>query len=223
MHSQNNKPQPIVEFQQANFAYDLKEVFNNMNMKIRQGELVGLFGENGSGKSTLLKIIMGDLKLNNGKFIRASNFTIGYLGQNDREMVKGSPLNVYEFLMMYSKAHFSKMKHLKRKQFVLELLERYGCNELINNQLKELSGGQLQKIMILKSILHNPSLILMDEPLAALDEQNTKSVLEMVRQLHNENKTILIVLHDLEELKRLCNRILFCEKRNIRNIGEQYA
>lgn len=223
MHYQNSVDKQIIEFQNANFSYDLKEVFHNMNMEIKQGELVGLFGENGSGKSTLFKLIMGDLKLTSGIFMRVSNFSIGYLGQSDREMVKGSPLNVYEFLMMYTKAHYPKKKGYERKQFVLDLLKKYDCSELTLHQLKELSGGQLQKVMILKSILHNPNLLLLDEPLSALDEQNKKAVIKMVKQLSSEHKTIFIILHDLEELEQLCARVLICERQQIKNVGTAYA
>lgn len=211
----------IVEIKDGAFSYTDCSVFKNVNININKNELVGVYGENGSGKSTLFKIIAKEVKLQSGEIFTFDSLTTSFLGQNDRVMAEGSPLTLMEFLLMYQ--HKEKSKLFKNKKNVMMLLRKYNMEHYAKKQLKSLSGGQLQKSMILKSIMNQPDIILFDEPLNALDEINKISVMDMIMDLHNNGHTILLILHDYKQLKKIADKILICENHIIKCEVLNYA
>ncbi|MCR0201706.1 MAG: metal ABC transporter ATP-binding protein [[Clostridium] innocuum] len=213
-----NKEKCLISIENLTFSYEKGlTIFNNASFEIMPSEILGVYGENGSGKTTLFKILNKQLKAHWKEFYEKENLRIAILNQNDREMTIGSPLNVMELLMMY----LITIHRYKRKEAIKlakTYLTRYGLLKLSKQQLKNLSGGQIQLVMIIKTILSFADLILLDEPFAALDELTQQKILSMIQKLKQEGKTIVVIIHDPSLLNSLCDRILLCKDGKLQEV-----
>ena len=179
--------------------YNDKYVFKNVSFSINSGEMVAIIGKSGCGKTTLLNCI-GQLEpLTNGSvFIegevltkknRKSFFkkTVGFLFQNfalvDNETVE-------ENLRIVS----------NNQKEMLSLLGEFGMNDFLNSKVYELSGGEQQRVALVRVMLKNPQIILADEPTASLDKDNAEIVIQSLRKLSEQGKTVIVATHDQELL-----------------------
>lgn len=186
----------MIEINNISKKYKNKFVFKQLSLSIDEGEMVAITGESGVGKTTFLNCL-GQLEtidqgeiLIDGEKITKSNLrkffreTAGFLFQNfaliDNETVKKN-------LEMVS----------KNEEKIIATLSDFGIESLLNSKIYQLSGGEQQRVALVRLILKNPSIIFADEPTASLDEKNSRVVFEALKKLHHQGKTIIIVTHDM--------------------------
>lgn len=188
---------------------------NDVSLQISQGELLAIVGKSGSGKSTLLNV-MGSLMMADqgnyyykGEKMNFSNikvatrfrkekvgFIVQYFGLIDDE-------NVYNNIALPLKYQRAKRAEIKRK--VMDSLEYLGMTDKAGAYPEQLSGGQKQRVAIARALVKESDIVLADEPTGALDEENGNAVMELLKDLHNKGKTVVIVTHD-EKIAGQCDR-----------------
>lgn len=204
--------------------YKDKEAVANINFKINENEMVGLLGPNGCGKTTTIGMILGLLKPSNGKvlingieiekkrvdLLNHLNFISPYI-----ELPK--KLTVKQNLEVYGRLY--DVKNLKKK---IEMLsEKLRLSEIINKLTGELSSGQKNRVSLAKSIINNPTVLLLDEPTASLDPETGDFVRSFLESYQKENKaSILLASHNMSEVERLCSSVLMMNKGSIVDSGK---
>lgn len=187
-------------------------VLKSININIKKGEFLMIVGKSGSGKTTLLNILGFLDRFNEGQYIfkgkdvtnlsekersRFRNTNIGFVFQQFNLI---QTLDIYkniELPMIYN-ARYDKEEKDKR---IKESLKRVGLIDKINQKPLELSGGQQQRITIARALVNDPDIIFADEPTGALDTQTSADIMELLKELNNDGKTIIMVTHDPELLK----------------------
>lgn len=201
-------------------SYGKENIFKNINFKIKEGEFVTLLGPSGCGKSTLLRCIAGLNEINNGKiFVGGEDVTektpkergIGMVFQNYALFPN---LNVYDNIAFGLKIKgFSKGEIDKKVKRMLEIVQLEGKETHFPNQL---SGGQKQRVAIARSVIMEPKILLLDEPLSALDAKVRKTLREEIRKIQKMFKiTTIFVTHDQEEALTVSDRIFVMDKGKI--------
>lgn len=184
-------------------SYGKLEIFNHFNLEIESGKITCLYGESGCGKTTILNIIglienyqSGEVEYDGKRYKKEKDIRmmhrdrIGFIFQ-DFGLIEN--LTVRENLEIVQK-----IKKMKDKLTnMTEILESLNLGGVLNRKVYELSGGEQQRVAIAKLLLKNPDLILADEPTASLDEHNQKVILDLMRKLCDQGKTVVIVSHDL--------------------------
>ena len=211
--------EPILELKNINYAYHTLEgetkALTDISFSIASGEFVAIVGPSGCGKSTLLSIISGLLEpekgllKTNGKYLRESTMNIGYMLQHD---------HLFEWRTVYSNVllglEIQHMLSAKSKAKAKELLELYGLKQFINSKPSELSGGMRQRAALIRTLVLEPDILLLDEPFSALDYQTRLSVGDDIGQIiRNAHKTALLVTHDLSEAVSLADRVIILTGR----------
>ena len=204
-------------------TYDSREAVKNISFRLNKNEIVGILGPNGCGKTTTIGMILGLLKptegkvLINGKEIEKQrvnllnelNFISPYI-----ELPK--KLTVKQNLEVYGRLY--DVKKLKTK--IDYLCEKLRLNEFINKITGELSSGQKNRVSLAKSIINDPSVLLLDEPTASLDPETGDFVRSFLEEYQKENKTsILLASHNMSEVERLCSSVLMMKKGSIIDKG----
>lgn len=189
-------------------AYKNKKVVNNFNMEMQTGECVGLIGPNGAGKSTLIKMIANIIKPDNGGiYLNGNKITkmkkeIGYLPQYPAFYNWMSAKETLEFMGQLSCVKKTELNHL-----IPEILRKVGLNGAQNEKVGTFSGGMKQRLGIAQALLHKPSLIIMDEPVSALDPIGRREVLNIIQDIKKET-TILLSTHILNDAEEICERFV---------------
>ena len=204
-------------------AYDAKEAVKNISFKLRQNEIIGILGPNGCGKTTTIGMILGLLKPTSGNvlingieiegqrvnLLNKLNFISPYI-----ELPK--KLTVRQNLEVYGRLY--DVKKLKIKiDYLCEKLRLY---EFINKITGELSSGQKNRVSLAKSIINDPTVLLLDEPTASLDPETGDFVRSFLEEYQRERKTsILLASHNMSEVERLCSSVLMMNKGAIIDQG----
>jgi ABC-type multidrug transport system ATPase subunit len=182
------------------------EVLKGASLEVRPGELVGLVGENGSGKSTLMQIVVGLLKRDGGDVQRPER--LGYCPQVPMLWEK---LTVDEHFELFARAYG--LDDEQREQSVTGLLDELQFAKYRSFRIEELSGGTRQKLNLALSLMHEPDLLLLDEPYSGFDWETYLRVWEMSGRRRDAGMGILIVSHLLAERERLDRMYELCEGR----------
>ncbi|ASS90205.1 ABC transporter ATP-binding protein [Aeribacillus pallidus] len=198
---------------------------NGVNLFLERGEIIGLLGPNGAGKSTTISIIStlipptsGDVRLNNESVIKRPEKLRKILGVVPQEIALYPDLSARENLLFFGKIYRLSGSQLKQK--VEEVLEMIGLMDRQHDLVKNFSGGMKRRLNIGAALLHEPELIIMDEPTVGIDPQSRNYILETVKRLNKEKKmTVLYTSHYMEEVEFLCNRIYIMDKGNILAAG----
>lgn len=197
---------------------------NKVSFEIQKGECFGLLGPNGAGKTTLIRILMGLTIPDNGEIIlknkRIKNplsirKIAGYVAQDE---LLDEELTVFENLYMHGLFHGLRLKESKERAD--ELLRFFELSHRKNYSVKTLSGGMRKKLAIAKSLIHDPQLLIMDEPTIGLDPLSRKSLWDIIVTLRNSGKTILLTTHYMEEAEFLCDTVSIINKGEIVEIGK---
>lgn len=168
-------------------------ILDGIDLKIQNGEYISVVGENGSGKSTLVKLILKFIKPVKGTIV--SNFmSIGYVPQKNEFFNSNFPITVYEALNSYRK-----LLKIKNPDVVADNLSLIGMTGFSDALIGTLSGGQSQKILIVRALLGNPELLVLDEPSAGVDINSQKDIYSFLRKVNRENGiTVISVEHNLD-------------------------
>lgn len=196
-----------------------QEILKNVNIHIHCGELTVIIGRNGAGKTTLLKAILGEIKHEgNITFVDMSDNTtkhirIGYVPQSiniERHM----PTTVYDMcasFMTYKPIWLKKAPKIYAK--IKEQLKVFGAEQLIDKCVGNLSGGELQRVLLTIATNPLPNLLILDEPVSGIDKNGIKVFYELVNKLKNERDvSIILVSHDLELVKKYADRVILLDK-----------
>lgn len=197
---------------------------NGISLTIEEGECVGFLGPNGAGKTTLVRALLGLVNLNKGN-ISIMNYKIPqevkkakrYIGVVPQETNLDIELNVYENLLIYGNL-FNIPKEIL-KQRIHKLLEDMELLNKINENVEHLSGGMKRKLMLARSLINNPKLIILDEPTVGLDPEIRKHIWDKIINLKSEGKTIILTTHYLDEAQSLCDKVFIMDKGNIITSG----
>jgi sodium transport system ATP-binding protein len=193
-------------------------VVDNISFSVNQGEIVGLLGENGAGKTTTLRMISTMLKISDG------TITVnGFDAQKQPEKVRreigilfGGDVGLYERLSGRENikyfANLYGMTDEEANKRIDSLASEFRMIEYINQKVGKYSRGMKQKVSIARSIAHDPSIMLFDEPSTGLDVSATRTVHKFIKKCKAENKTILFSSHSMVEVERLCDRVIIIHK-----------
>ena len=215
-----NIPLEIIDLSKT---YDSKEAVRNISFKVNENEIIGILGPNGCGKTTTIGMILGLLKPTKGKvlingieiekqrveLLNELNFISPYI-----ELPK--KLTVKQNLEVYGRLYDVKKLGIK----IDYLCEKLRLNEFINKITGELSSGQKNRVSLAKSIINDPSVLLLDEPTASLDPETGDFVRSFLEEYQKEKKTsILLASHNMAEVERLCSSVLMMNKGSIIDQG----
>ena len=216
----NIKPTTI-NINNVTVAYNGKVALNGVNLDLKSSSICGLIGMNGSGKSTLFKTIMGFLKPQQGKVTINQKSVkkvqkeslIAYVPQTE-EVDWNFPVSVWDVVMMgrYSYMNFMRIPSKKDKQIVTESLEKLQILSYKNRQIGELSGGQKKRAFIARAIAQKADIILLDEPFNGVDIKTERAIIDLLVELRELGKTILISTHDLESISTFCDQVILVNK-----------
>lgn len=216
----------VVDVQDLHVRINGNPVLRGVNLRIPKGEVVALIGPNGSGKTTLLRCLLGLQKIDLGQ-IRLFGETstrkvlprIGYVPQKlvlDRSFI----LSVREFLSLRLRTtrQWFWQRHATTDKLIAGAFNEIGIEKLLDHPIAQLSGGQLQRVLIAFSLLENPELLLLDEPTAGVDTPGEQSFYEMITNVHKRHGlTVVLVSHDLSMVYRYAswvyalNGVICCE------------
>ena len=196
-------------------TYKNQVALNSINLNIKKGEIVGLLGPNGAGKSTLIKILTGYISADNGEVkICGDNMNenpklvkqkIGYLAENN-------PL----YIEMYIKEYLKYIAEIYKVSFqeIDKIIELTGLNSEKNKKINQLSKGYKQRVGLAAALIHNPEVLILDEPTTGLDPNQLIEIRKLIKNIGN-NKTVIFSTHILQEVEKICDRIIIINKGNI--------
>jgi zinc/manganese transport system ATP-binding protein len=210
-------PSTSIRFDEVTLGYGRRPAVHHLDGEIRAGSLTAVVGPNGAGKSTLLKGIVGTLKPLEGQ-IRLNGPTSGiaYLPQA-AEIDRTFPLSVYDLVAMglWSKAGLFGGISAKDRTKVERALAAVGLIGFERRPLSTLSGGQMQRALFARLLLQDAPVILLDEPFTAIDAKTTADLLDLVRRWHEESRTVVAVLHDIDMVKRVFPQTLLIAREPV--------
>jgi sodium transport system ATP-binding protein len=193
----------------------------DISFTVNEGEIVGLLGENGAGKTTTLRMIATMLKPTSGtaKINGYDLITEADQVRNQIGILFGGEVGLYDRLTARENisyfADLSGMGKKATKDSIEQLVELLDMKEYIDRRVGGFSRGMKQKVAIARSIVHNPKIMLFDEPTMGLDVTATKIVQEFIIKCKNEKKAIIFSSHSMQEVEKLCDRILMIHKGKI--------
>ena len=221
----------MLEVKNLSKYFGIKKAVDDVSFKVEDGHILGVLGKNGAGKSTIFRMILNILEPDEGEVLYddkkidySMSDKIGYLPE------VGSLIDsytVYEQCMYYGKMKSMKSEDIKNNMF--ELLEQFGIVEYANMKIKELSKGNKQKIQFIISLLHNPELLILDEPFSGLDPVSVEYFKRIILELKNQGKTIIFSSHIMSQVEMLCEEVLIIDNGkvvlncNLEEIKQEYA
>jgi ABC-2 type transport system ATP-binding protein len=205
---------PVVELAGVTKAYESKVAVNNLSLSIEAGQMFGLLGPNGAGKTSSIRMMMGitipdsgSITLFNRPFERSSLDRVGYLPE-ERGLYK--KMKVLEQLVFFGELHGLTAAEARKR--AIEWAKRMEIAESLLKKTEELSKGMQQKIQFISCLLHDPGLIIMDEPFSGLDPVNAVLVERTLLELKDEGKAIVFSTHRMDQVEKLCDSICLIDK-----------
>ncbi len=226
--TEEKNPTPILELKNVSKIYHLGsqtiKALDQVNFKIKQGDFVSIIGSSGSGKSTFLQVASMLAKPSLGHiFLKETDVTdydeteraklrnkeIGFIFQQFNLLSKTTALENVALPLVYAN-----VAEEERKQKAKEMLELVGLGERLYNQPNQLSGGQQQRVAVARALVNEPSIIFADEPTGNLDSKTGQEIEKILKKLHNQGRTILMVTHEID-LAEIAQRIICLEDGKI--------
>jgi zinc transport system ATP-binding protein len=203
-----------IRFEETWYSYNSEPVVRDINFSITQGEFAAILGPNGSGKTTMMKLALGLLKPTSGRVLLfgepAERFTdwnrVGYVPQRTQATESRFPASVREVVNFGTYSGFHPLALFRRNKLsghVDEAMELAGVQDLADRRVSDLSVGQQQRMLIARSLVRRPDLLVMDEPVAGVDAAGEEQFHTMIRRLNRElGITIVMVSHDIGAIMR---------------------
>ena len=220
-----------VELDRVSKSFGVVRAVDDVTFNVAGGEIFGLLGPNGAGKTTILRLILDIFKPDDGKIAvlggpmnEAKKAHIGYMPE-ERGLYQDVPL---ERCLVYL-ASLKGLPKSEAKSRVSDYLERFDLISYRKKPVKELSKGMQQKAQIIVTLVHDPELLIVDEPFSGLDPVNTKMVKDILRGLRENGVAIIMSTHQMHQVEELCDRILLIDQGHpllygeINSIRDQYA
>lgn len=198
-----------------------KIAVNNVSFSVEKGKIFGIVGRNGAGKSTIFRTILNIVEPTKGKILYENKKIdskvldkIGYLPEEGSLIPSYTVLELCEYY-----GSLKLMDNDEIKKNLLMWLEEFNIVEYMNKKVKDLSKGNRQKIQFIVSVLHNPELLILDEPFSGLDPVSTEELKNAILKFKNQNKIIIFSSHIMEQVEALCEEFLMIDKGNILLLG----
>ncbi|WP_284446386.1 ABC transporter ATP-binding protein [Paenibacillus hunanensis] len=226
--------EPLIQIEHMSHGYMMggqrMPILQDISLTVHKGEFVAIIGPSGSGKSTLMNMIgcldlsnSGDYrldghnvrKLSDNRLARIRNEKIGFIFQSFNLLPKLSAVENVELPLIYRG-----LSHRERKARAIQALQQVGLEERMHHRPNQLSGGQQQRVAIARALAGDPPLLLADEPTGALDTNTGREVMQMIKGLHAQGHTIILITHDLDiadqakRVVRIQNGLLTEDRRN---------
>ncbi len=208
----------VIDIDNVSFNYGAVSVLENISLKIYEDEFIGIIGPNAGGKSTLLKLILGLLKPNKGvisKFKydgKALINNIGYVSQHST-FPRDFPITVGEVVMMGHIGTSSKFFHYSKKEIELakQAMQKLEIQDIEKRKIGELSGGQLQRVLIARELVCQPEILILDEPTSNVDMRIEEDIFSLLKN-YSEHMTIIVVSHDIAFISSYVDRVACLNK-----------
>lgn len=204
----------------TNSAFELDVTFD-----LNKGDFLSIYGESGAGKTTILRLIAGLDAMQNGQMknndtiwfdsskqinLKPQLRKVGFVFQDNSLFPNMTVLENLEFAL----------KKGQSKSIVFELISSFGIEDLVNRNINSLSGGQLQKVALARAIVQKPSILLLDEPLSAIDDENRHMLQDLLLKIHHQYElTTILVSHNVSEIFKLSNKVLKIKAGKIEKSG----
>lgn len=202
--------EPIISIAHFKMQFGKTEVIKNLSFEVKRGETFGFLGSNGSGKTTTIRALLGiyqptagELLVGGKPYSVSSGIKLGYLPE-ERGLYKKEP--VIDIM-----TYFGQLKGMSRtdaRQKSLDFLKRVDLLDKAKTRLDKLSGGQQQKVQLGITVIDNPELLILDEPTKGFDPVNRRLLMEIIEEHQTKGATVIMITHQMEEVERLCDRIL---------------
>jgi ABC-2 type transport system ATP-binding protein len=193
---------------------------DNVSLTIREKEFFGLLGPNGAGKTTLMNLLVGYLNLDDGQIVIAGE-KVTQDGLQTRKNIGLVPQSLALYDDISAEANleiFGSFFHIEKKllkERIKEMLESVQLYDRRKDKVKTFSGGMKRRLNLISSLLHDPPLLLCDEPTVGVDPQSRNAIFDYLQMLNQQGKTIVYTTHYMEEAERLCNRIAIIDAGKI--------
>ena len=212
--------QPIIYLQSVHKSYGTKQVLNGINLTIQAGQVIGYIGPNGAGKSTTVKILCGLIDdyegtvevagINLRDDLLAVKRKIGYVPEL-AELY--DVLTPREFLTLMSELY--ELPEATAQERILKMLQALGLEGQIDQRMDTFSKGMKQKVLIISGILHNPDIIILDEPLSGLDANSVLIIKDLISKLASEGKTIFYCSHMMDVVEKVSDLIVLIHQGTV--------
>ena len=192
-------PNALINVNNISLSHEGKNILDNVSFKLHPGEFITLIGPNGAGKSSLIKVLLGIIKQDSGEVIRNDHIKLGYTPQSFSANPY-IPISVIDFLTLNQRLD---------NKFTEETYKLTGIEDLINLPLKNLSGGELQKVLLTRALLNKPNVLILDEPAQNLDVDAQIQLYKLIQDIHQkQNCAVLMVSHDLHRVMKESTQVL---------------
>lgn len=215
----------MLEVQGLTKKFKKKVVVDNLSFKAEPGEILGLLGENGAGKTTTLRMISTMLQITSGD-IKVNGFDVKKEPDKVRKEIGilfGGDVGLYDRLTARENikyfANLYGMSDEEANKKIDELAREFGMIEYINDKVGKFSRGMKQKVSIARSIVHNPSIMLFDEPSTGLDVRSTRGIHNFIKECKAKGKTIVFSSHSMDEVEKLCDKVVIIHKGKLVEYG----
>lgn len=197
----------IIELKNIGLKIGSQQIIDRISLQLKKGEITTLIGPNGGGKTSIARILLGILKPTSGSVIKNSAIKIGYMPQKI-EIDKTIPLSAKDFIKLST-------HKIELGETFKHLALRLNVEKILNKQLHDLSGGQLQKILFLRALINKPDLLVLDEPTQYMDIAGIQDFYQIIEEVRKEtNCAILLISHDLHMVMQKTD-LVFCVNHHV--------
>ncbi|MEQ8471463.1 MAG: metal ABC transporter ATP-binding protein [Marinoscillum sp.] len=212
--------EPVLEIHDLTVSYDKKPVLWGIDLSVPKGAIAGIVGPNGAGKSTLIKSIMGLTSLSSGyvkifdEELEQVRSRVSYVPQ--RESVDWDfPASVLDVVLMGRYARIGLFKRPRRADIEAALfaLKQVGMDKFKTRQISQLSGGQQQRVFLARALTQQADIYFMDEPFAGVDAATEKAIIQILKKLAEDGKTVIVVHHDLQSVSTYFDWVIMLNLR----------
>jgi len=228
----------MLEIKNLNYSYQKTKVLNNVSFKIEDQEIVGILGPSGSGKTTLLKIMSHLETIKEGSYMiddlwiskdgikgddKSIKLAMSELGVVFQQFNLFPHMSVLENVCLPLKLR-TELNQTDIIKQATELLNELGLGERLNSYPHQISGGQQQRTAIARAMVLKPKILIIDEPTSSLDAATSQTVIQLLKQLHQNGLTLIVITHDLVFAKAICQRVIEIEAGIIKAdcLADQY-
>ncbi len=217
-----HEPELALHIEDLTVSYGDRPALWDIDLNIPPGVMAGVIGPNGAGKSTLIKAVLGLVPISAGHIrlfghtYRTQRQRVGYVPQ--RSSVDWEfPTTAVDVVMMglYGKLGWLRWPGRRERDLALRALDQVGMEALADRQINELSGGQQQRVFIARALVQDPDILFLDEPMAGVDATTERSIIEVLRRLRADGRTVVVVHHDLQTVQRYFDWLVFLNVRVI--------
>ena len=200
-----------------NMNYGRYPVLRDISFTVEAGDFIGIVGPNGSGKTTLIKGLLGLETPAGGTITVDPSVRMGYLPQLNNKRDKTFPANVSEIVAMGLLGNKPYPKHLTKadRQQIQQILQAMEIMPLRHKRIGDLSGGQQPRVLLARSLVSNPDILILDEPTSALDPSIRDSYYRLLQELNRQGTTVLFVTHDISAISPFINKVMYLDRELI--------